>query len=280
MNHSFDIEVAAEVGVEAAIILSNIEHWVKRNTANGDNVRDGKAWVYNSRAAWCEIFPYLGEKQIRNALERLLASGFVVRENYSFGSVNRTYWYGLGERAKPFGPKGPNIGSGQKGQTITVEKPIIESTPSESPQPTKASRRGSTPAIRLDQFLQSSGGEPPIEFWDYSAGLGWSREFERGVWTKFSRYWRSPDAKGGGRKRDWLSTWQNWCDREAENGARGRANGGSADRGLAGAMRSSLAQRHGAAQPGGGISRGTTANGAEPLGPGETVVIPAGEIPF
>jgi hypothetical protein len=41
-------------------------------------------------------------------LERLLASGFVVRENYSFGSVNRTYWYGLGERAKPFGPKGPN----------------------------------------------------------------------------------------------------------------------------------------------------------------------------
>jgi hypothetical protein len=97
--HSFQTEVAEECGVEAAIIFANIQHWIKHNQANGTNLREGKAWVYNSRAAWCEIFPYLGEKQIRNALEHLLASGFIIRENYSFGSVNRTYWYGLGERA-------------------------------------------------------------------------------------------------------------------------------------------------------------------------------------
>lgn len=134
VNHSFNIDIAAEVGVEAAIIFENIQHWVLRNEKNGENIKDGQAWVYNSRAAWCEIFPYLGEKQIRNALERLLAASLVVRGTYSYGSMNRTYWYGLAERAKQYGPKGPNLGSGQKGQTKTVINNSINITPPKPPK--------------------------------------------------------------------------------------------------------------------------------------------------
>lgn len=134
MNHSFNTDIAAEVGVEAAIIFENILFWVVKNTANQENVRDGVAWVYNSRAAWCELFPYLGEKQIRNALERLLSAGFIARDTFSFGSMNRTYWYTLAERAKQYGPKGPNLGSGQKGQTKTVINNSINSTPPKAPK--------------------------------------------------------------------------------------------------------------------------------------------------
>ncbi|WP_025593048.1 hypothetical protein [Agrobacterium tumefaciens] len=134
MNHSFNIDIASEVGVEAAIIFENILYWVVKNAANQENVRDGVAWVYNSRAAWCDIFPYLGEKQIRNAIERLLGAGFITRDTFSFGSMNRTYWYTLAERAKQFVPKGPNLGSGQKGQTKTVINNSINSTPPKAPK--------------------------------------------------------------------------------------------------------------------------------------------------
>lgn len=145
MNHSFNTDIATEVGVEAAIIFENILYWVVKNAASQDNIRDGMAWVYNSRAAWCELFPYLGEKQIRNAIERLLEAGFITRDTFSFGSVNRTYWYTLAERAKPYWPKGPNIGLGQKGQTKTVIDPVINSTPPKAP-------KGAEPVSGLDEF--------------------------------------------------------------------------------------------------------------------------------
>jgi hypothetical protein len=114
MIHSFQTEIAEECGVEAAIIFSNIQHWIKHNQANGTNLCDREVWTFNSRAAWCEQFQYMGEKQIRNAIERLVEAGLVVRGNFSPGSVNRTYWYRLGERPKRLA---------QKAKLGSVERP-------------------------------------------------------------------------------------------------------------------------------------------------------------
>jgi hypothetical protein len=127
MIHSFQTEIAEECGVEAAIIFANIQHWIKHNSANGINVRDGHIWTYNSRAAWCEQFPYMGEKQIRNAIEALVQAGFVIRGNFSGGNVNRTYWYRLAERAEAFSLNGQTK-FGRKGQTITDDKPDEKQT--------------------------------------------------------------------------------------------------------------------------------------------------------
>ncbi|WP_247790043.1 MULTISPECIES: zinc-finger-containing protein [unclassified Bradyrhizobium] len=59
--HSFDIDLAAEVRVEAAIIFSNIEHWCLRNALNGQNVRDGHATalrvVRSLPVSWREANP-------------------------------------------------------------------------------------------------------------------------------------------------------------------------------------------------------------------------------
>lgn len=159
--------------------------------------------------------------------------------------------------------------------------PIITSrevSPSVSPQPTKATKRGPTTPISLDKFLQNSGGEPPASFGEYAGSLGWSSIRAGDVWKQFCRYWRSPDAKGGGRKRDWLTTWQNWCDRE--NGRGGGANGNRADTGLAAALHSSVANRYGASQSGGGVGGGTGADAAGADGGTEQPALAVGEIPF
>lgn len=80
-----------------------------------------------------------------------------------------------------------------------IETPI-------SPKSTKGTKRGPTASISLDEFLQNSGGEPPAGFGEYAGSLGWSSIRAGDIWKQFCRYWRSPDAKGGGRKRDWLTT--------------------------------------------------------------------------
>ncbi|MBZ9975512.1 hypothetical protein [Mesorhizobium sp. BR-1-1-10] len=261
MNHSFNIDVAGEIGVEAAIIFENILYWVVKNTANQENVREGVAWVYNSRAAWSELFPYLGEKQIRNALERLLGANLIARDNFSFGSMNRTYWYTLAERAKPYWPKGPNLGSGQKGQTKTVIDNPINETPSVSPKPTKASTRASS-KIRLGQFLEPSAGIPPAEWGEWAnQQLGWDTARISAEWDDFSDYWTSGNAVGGGLKADWPATWRSHCRRNAKHSGRSGGAGGAAGGGLTAALGAVVAHRHGT-RPTDGGEHGAAAAGA------------------
>lgn len=217
MNHVFNVEVAKEVGLEAAIIFENIEHWVAKNEANGENVRDGYAWTYNSRAAWMKLLPYLGEKQIRNAIEKLLEHKLIERGTYSYGPMNRTYWYRLGERAKQFGPNGQTK-VGPNGQTKTpVNTPVNETdSPSESARkPTKATTRER--GQRLDAYLygSSDGHLIPYGWLQFSDKLGWDDKRTSSVWERFCDYWRAaPGSKGV--KADWFATWRNWCRREEE----------------------------------------------------------------
>lgn len=95
MKHMFDIEIAQKYGVNAAIILENIGYWVARNEANGENFHDGTYWTYNSRKAFCELFPYLTDRQIRTALQKLVDEGVIITGNYNDTAYDRTLWYAL-----------------------------------------------------------------------------------------------------------------------------------------------------------------------------------------
>jgi len=71
---------------------------------------------------------------------------------------------------------------------------------------------------RLEQWLEENGfrGLPP-DWGNYALGQGASREFIAQQAKLFNRYWNSPDAKGGGTKKDWFGTWQNWIDRAIDS---------------------------------------------------------------
>jgi hypothetical protein len=69
MEHSFDIEVAAKIGMVGAILLKNIYWWCNHNRANEKNIYDGCAWTYNTLQAYKKLFPYMGEKQIRQRIK-------------------------------------------------------------------------------------------------------------------------------------------------------------------------------------------------------------------
>lgn len=100
MKHLFEISIAEQYGVNAAIILENLGYWIRRNEANGTNFHDGTFWTFNSRRAYRELFPYMSERQISTAFDKLIDDGLVIVGDYNEDRRDRTLWYALTEKGK------------------------------------------------------------------------------------------------------------------------------------------------------------------------------------
>ena len=98
--HFFDTRIAKMYGVNCAVILQNIWHWVRKNEANGTNFYDGSYWTYNSTKAFAEQFPYLTPKQIETALKKLRDEKIIKTGNYNVMKYDRTLWYAITEKGK------------------------------------------------------------------------------------------------------------------------------------------------------------------------------------
>lgn len=102
----FDVDVAKQVGIIAAILFQNIAYWCQHSKANEKNYYDGRYWTFNTNKAFCELFPYLSSKMIRTALQKLVDAGLVVTGNYNKQAYDRTIWYALSENGESIFLKG------------------------------------------------------------------------------------------------------------------------------------------------------------------------------
>ena len=96
----FDVEIAQEVGIMAAVLFQNIAFWCMHSRANGNNFHDGRYWTYNTNRAFCELFPYMTSKIIRTSLQKLIDADMIVTGNYNERPYDRTIWYALSEKGK------------------------------------------------------------------------------------------------------------------------------------------------------------------------------------
>ena len=95
MKYGFNVEIAQKLGVNEAIIIRNFQHWLQKNKANNANFYDGRYWTYNSIAAFCKIFPFWTEYQIRNILKKLTACGILIKGNFNKNPYDKTIWYSI-----------------------------------------------------------------------------------------------------------------------------------------------------------------------------------------
>lgn len=95
MEHSFDIDFATRYGIVPAILIKNIYFWIQKNKANEKNYYDGNYWTYNSTKAFSELFPYLTNRQISYALQKLIDEGILITGNYNQSKYDRTLWYAI-----------------------------------------------------------------------------------------------------------------------------------------------------------------------------------------
>lgn len=145
MIHSFDIDIAAAYGVNAAIILNNMYFWVEKNKANETNFHDGRYWTYNSVKAFSKLFPYLTPRAISTALKKLIDDGLVVTGNYNKSSYDRTLWYAITEKgfsilqkSKMDETKNEN-GIEENGEPIPYKKPVSKTSDSKPSERKKES---------------------------------------------------------------------------------------------------------------------------------------------
>lgn len=102
MNHSFNTDIAEEAGIIPAILLENFSYWIRKNRSENSNFFDGDYWTFASVKGLSDLFPYLTKDQIRRAIEKLEAEGFLKAGNYNEYACNRTKWYALTPKAWGF----------------------------------------------------------------------------------------------------------------------------------------------------------------------------------
>jgi hypothetical protein len=211
LNHSFDIGHAHVYGVVPAILINNFQFWIARNKANGENLRDGRTWTYNSVKAYQQQFPYLTVDQIRYAIDKLVEMGVLVVGNFNEARRDQTKWYAfkdenvflshlgifpahLGNLPTPVGEI-PN--SLIKTDVNTDVQPACEKTK-------KASR------ITDAWKLPKSWGE-----WALDKYPDWTPDFIRELGEEFRDHWSAVPGKDG-LKTNWLATWRNRCRDKAD----------------------------------------------------------------
>lgn len=104
----FDVDIAKEYGINAAVILQNLSYWIEKNRANDQNFFDGNYWTYNSNKAFEKLFPYLSAKQIRSTIEKLIEQGLIITGNYNKSAYDRTLWYAITEKGNLILQNGKN----------------------------------------------------------------------------------------------------------------------------------------------------------------------------
>lgn len=229
--------------------------------------KEGFCWAGNGYFA--KLYD-AGERSVRRWLDELVSAEFIEID----AAVNQ---YGQRRIFIAW----PNL-AGQKWpaknvlhNNTRIENDTREEIPSVSPQPTKATKHASLPLTSVGEFIGDSEIIPADWFNAISIKHRWQPAFIDEQWQRFCNH----HIGKGTRWRDWKRAWLNWCA-GTKVGPGGGSNGSSLDRGLAGAMRASVAQRHGATQPGGGVGGGTSTGGASADSGGTRPTVPAGEIPF
>ena len=98
-THSFSVELATTLGLEKTLILQHFYYWHLSNKDNEGMFKDNHTWFFTSRRNILNTFPYLTERKIRDAIDKLIEDGYVLKGNYNPDKMKKTNWYALTEKS-------------------------------------------------------------------------------------------------------------------------------------------------------------------------------------
>lgn len=87
--------LAAKVGINAAIVLQQINYWLKIAEKANDarKFKNGRWWTYNTYAKWQEQFPWMSESGIRKTIKILKDNNLIATVKYGTQGKDHTLWY-------------------------------------------------------------------------------------------------------------------------------------------------------------------------------------------
>ena len=177
-THSFNVQLATEIGLEECIILQHFYYWHKINCENENMVIDDKVWFFTSRRNIQSVFPYLSEQKIKTCLLRLEEKGYILKENKNANKIVKANWYALTEKSlaifgeinqplvkttndwlkQPTNNSNNNIYNNIK-ETNSINTISKEKRFSLTPQMSNQSTEGDTPSPLNNQKINPNGSE-------------------------------------------------------------------------------------------------------------------------
>ena len=92
----FRKELACMIGLNEAIILNQVEYWLRKNEEQGNNFIDGRYWVFNTYEDWKkDNFPFMSTATVKRTFTKLEKSGILISANYNKMAIDRTKWYSI-----------------------------------------------------------------------------------------------------------------------------------------------------------------------------------------
>lgn len=90
----FNEEIACKIGLQEAIVLQQIEYWIKTNEKAEKNFHDDHYWTFNSLEDWARQFPFWSKKTTQRTLEKLREQKILITSNeYNRRQNDQTLWY-------------------------------------------------------------------------------------------------------------------------------------------------------------------------------------------
>jgi hypothetical protein len=95
-KYYFSEEIAIEVGVEEAIMLYNIYHWIKHNKIKENstyNFHNGNYWMFNTIKTFTLQYPFWTESMIKRILKNLKNANYITTNMFNKFGYDKTTWY-------------------------------------------------------------------------------------------------------------------------------------------------------------------------------------------
>ena len=176
-THSFNVQLATEIGLEECIILQHFYYWHKINCENENMIMDNSVWFFTSRKNIQSVFPYLSEQKIKTCISKLLEGEYIKKTNNPNRMV-KTNWYALTDKSLAiFGDnsqrlvkttndwlKQPTNNSNNIYNNNNIKETTTYSSSKEkrfslTPQEPYQSTEGDTPSLLNNQKINPNGSE-------------------------------------------------------------------------------------------------------------------------
>jgi hypothetical protein len=90
-----NVELARMIGLNEAIVLQQVDYWIKINKKKDHNFREGSYWTYNTYEEWKEDnFPFWSIPTIQRTFSKLEKQGFLISsQKFNSHKAIKTKWY-------------------------------------------------------------------------------------------------------------------------------------------------------------------------------------------
>lgn len=229
--YMFDVDIATIYGVDNAVMIWNLCHWIDHNAANEKNFYNGRYWTFNSIEAFTKQFPFWSKGQIRRILKSLEDSGVIMTGNFNADRRDRSTWYAFTDSFQQMHLSKSTNANVEIGKSLDIND--ISNTNVNPNIPAEGGLFGDMP-VEVKERKQRKTSESLCLFansryneWDMFAAEFMDPAFSDIDIAYYFHAVSDWSAQKGKKMKDWIATARNFIRRDMESGKVHRISGAS-----------------------------------------------------